>query len=192
MSLNTIPFTKEIILKIVKDVSGKMIHIKKEVMEKYDIKFSNKNMSEILGKIMERSAADIFSEWLGHEVKFAKLDKEPDLYFTELKYPMEIKVTSTTNTWTGGEFSKRPFDYFLISWDPEDYSKYFVCLTHLEKENWQSNISKNFYGPSLKIKTLHDKEDKIIFLGRIVKTDRGAYKIQRESINQQTFPREKS
>ena len=77
---------------------------------------------------MEKVSSDIFTKKLGYPVKRAMADKDPDLVFTKINKPMEIKVTSTTNAWTGGEFSKRPFDYLLVSWNPENYKQFFCCF----------------------------------------------------------------
>lgn len=103
-------------------------------MDEYDISFSNKNLSEIIGKIMEKVCADTFTQKLSFEVKRARVDKDPDLTFTEIDAPMEIKITSTDKSWTGGEFSKRPFDYLLASWGG-NFDEFFCCLVHLEKED---------------------------------------------------------
>lgn len=158
--------TREHLLKILKEVSERMKAVDKELIKKYDIEFSNKNLSEIIGKIMEKVSADIYTKELNYKVKNAKSDKEPDLDFTKLRLPMEIKVTSTKNSWTGGEFSKRPFHYFLVSWG-EEFDKFFVCVVKLEKSDWKSNISKNYYGPSLSLKKLREIEDKLILVGEI-------------------------
>ena len=149
-----------------KEVSRRMLEIKKHVIDPYEVYFSNKNLSEIIGKIMEKVASDVFTKSLGYEVKNAKADREPDLFFTKINLPMEIKVTSTTNAWTGGEFSQRPFDYFLVSWGG-NFDEFFVCCVKLKKEDWKSNMSKNFYGPSLSLNKLKTIKDKIILIGKI-------------------------
>lgn len=158
--------TRENLLEIMREVSRRMLEVKKHVIEPYEVCFSNKNLSELIGKIMEKVASDIFTKRLGYEVKNAKADREADLVFTKINLPMEIKMTSTTNAWTGGEFSQRPFDYFLVSWGG-DFDEFFVCCVKLEKSNWKSNISKNFYGPSLSLKKLIEIKDKKILIGKI-------------------------
>ncbi len=181
--MNQFDITKEMIMEILNGVSFRMQKFKKELMDGYDIHFSNKNLSEIVGKIMEKVSADIFTKRLGYEVKRALADRDPDLVFTKLNKPMEIKVTSTDNAWTGGEFSQRPFDYLLVSWGG-NFDEFFCCLTHLDKSEWKSNISKKFYGPSLNAKIVYNKKDKTIFFGSFEVTKRGAIKIKREKISQ--------
>ena len=158
--------TRQNLLEIMEEVSRRMLEVKKYLMEPYEVCFSNKNLSEIIGKIMEKVSADIFTRNLGYEVKNAKADRDADLMFTQIKLPLEIKMTSTTNAWTGGEFSKRPFHYFLVSWGG-NFDEFFVCCVKLKKSDWKSNISKNFYGPSLSIKKLERIKDKLILIGKL-------------------------
>jgi len=161
--------TRDNLLAIMKEVSKRMGAIQK-IIDDYGVYFSNKNLSEMVGKVMEKVAAEYFSKKIGYEVKNALSDKEPDLLFTKIKFPMEIKITSTKNAWTGGEFSKRPFNYFLVSWGG-DFDHFFVCAVKLEKTDWKSNISKNYYGPSFTLKKLREMNDKIILVGSL--DDRG-------------------
>lgn len=158
--------TRENLLAVTKEVSRRMKALKAQLITPYDIYFSNKNLSEIIGKIMEKVAADYFTKRLGYKVANAHSDKEPDLLFTKINFPVEIKVTSTLNAWTGGEFSRRPFSYFLVSWGG-DFDEFFVCTTKLEKTDWKSNMSQRFYGPSLSITKLREKRDKVILVGSI-------------------------
>ncbi len=180
MLTNKFAITKEMILEILKGVSKRMQAFN-ELKIDYDIHLSNKNLSEIIGKIMEKVAADVFSKRLGYEVKRTMADRDPDLIFTKISLPIEIKMTSTKNAWTGGEFSQRPFDYLLVSWG-EDAKEFFCCLVHLDKSDWKSNMSKKFYGPSLSAKTVYEKKDKIIFCGYFEITNRGTVRIKREKI----------
>ncbi|MBI5804047.1 hypothetical protein HY450_02280 [Candidatus Pacearchaeota archaeon] len=142
--------TRENLLEIMKEVKRKMGSIQ-QIIKEYNIFFSNKNLSEILGKVMEKTASEYFTKKLGYEVKNALSDKEPDLFFTKTNLSMEIKITSTTNAWTGGEFSKRPFSYFMVSWGG-DFDEFFVCVIKLDKEDWKSNMASNYYGPILALK----------------------------------------
>ncbi|MBU2616972.1 MAG: hypothetical protein KKB79_03270 [Nanoarchaeota archaeon] len=157
--------TRENLLEIMKDVKMKMGAVRK-IIDDYGVFFSNKNLSEMIGKIMEKTASEHFSKKMGYEVKNALTDKEPDLFFTKIDLSMEIKMTSTKNAWTGGEFSKRPFHYFLVSWG-EEFDHFFVCCVKLEKEDWKSNMSNNYYGPSLSMKKLNSLNDKIVLVGSI-------------------------
>jgi hypothetical protein len=158
--------TRDNLIEIMREVSRRMLEVKQHLIDPYEITFSNKNLSEIIGKIMEKVSAEIFTKNLDYEVKEAKADREPDLLFTKINLPLEIKMTSTKNAWTGGEFSQRPFDYFLVSWGG-DFDEFFVCCVKLKKEDWKSNMSKNFYGPSLSLKKLREIKDKIILIGKI-------------------------
>lgn len=180
--INPFGLTKDLILEIMQDVCRKMEFLKIQLVDEYEITLSNKNLSEIVGKIMEKSASDILTKRFGYEVKCAQNDQEPDLFFIKIEKPLEIKVTSTTSSWTGGEFSKRPFDYLLVSWDPETFNKFFVCLVHLEKEDWKSNFSNNYYGPSYSKQKLFERNDKIIFLGDLIKKGK-TIQLIRESPN---------
>jgi len=69
----------------------------------------------------------------------------------------------------------------LVSWGG-DFDEFFCCLVHLEKEDWISNFEKNFYGPTLKAKTVYDKKEKIVFFGDFEETKRGTIKIKREKL----------
>ncbi|MBI2176136.1 hypothetical protein HYU40_02170 [Candidatus Woesearchaeota archaeon] len=158
-----------------------VLRMKKFNHEYGDLGLSRKNISELIGKIMEKACADTFSKKLGYEVKRASADRDPDLTFTKINVPMEIKMTSTDNSWTGGEFSKRPFDYLMVSWGG-NFDEFFCCLVHLEKENWKSNIQNNFYGPSLSAKTIYDKKDKLVFFGGFIRTCRGTIKLKRQKV----------
>ena len=177
-NLQRFGLTKEIVLEALKVVVSRM----KSFSQDYgDLGLSKKNISELIGKIMEKACADNFSRKLGYEVKRAMADRDPDLTFTKINIPMEIKMTSTDNSWTGGEFSKRPFDYLMVSWGG-NFDEFFCCLVHLEKEDWKSNFQNNFYGPSLSAKTIYDKKDKIVFFGEFITTDRGTIKLKREKV----------
>ncbi len=158
--------TRDNLLAIVKEVARIMNGVRTQLIEPYDIRFSNKNLSEIIGKIMEKVASDVLTKKLGYEVRRATADRDPDLFLTRPNLPLEIKISSTVQGWTGGEFSKRPFHYLLCSWGG-DFNEFFVCCVKVEKEDWESNMSGNFYGPSLKIKKLLEIEDKKILVGSI-------------------------
>ncbi len=158
--------TRENLLEIMTEVKRRMGAIKK-IIDDYGVYFSNKNLSEMVGKIMEKVASDYFTREMKYEVKNALSDREPDLLFTKINLPMEIKMTSTTTAWTGGEFSKRPFHYFLVSWGGADFDHFFVCCVKLEKEDWKSNMRNNYYGPSLSMKKLKELKDKIVLVGKI-------------------------
>ena len=169
------------IVKIVSETSKRMQEANKHVFQKYDIHMSNKNLSEILSKIMEKVASDVFTAHFGSEVRKAGSDREPDLTFTKTGRMLEIKVTSTANAWTGGEFSKRPLDYLLVSWGG-NFDEFFVAFTHLKKSDWTSRFQSNYYGPSFDIKKLYKKKDKEIFLGNLTRNEKGNIKMLRKKM----------
>lgn len=179
--MNKFGLTKKAVTKVMKETSSAMQKFKLEYLDKYDVNVSNKLLSELLSKIMEAKAEKIFSKEVGYKVKKETKDSEPDLFFTKISRPLEIKTTSTLTAWTGGEFSKRPFDYLLVSWGG-NFDEFFVASIKLEKKDWNSNFSKNFYGPSYSSKKLFSRKDKEIFLGSFEKTHRGSIKIVREKI----------
>ena len=162
--MNEFGLTKSLILEVMRETARRMKHLKQHFIDEYDVHMSNKNISEILSKVMEKVAADIFTERLSYKVEKAKADREPDLFSTKIKRPLEIKVTSTDVAWTGGEFSKRPFDYLLVSWGG-GFDEFFVALAHLEKKDWTSRIKQSYYGPSFPAKALFKRKDKEIFIG---------------------------
>ena len=45
--------TRNNLLEITREVSRRMLEVKKHLMDPYEVCFSNKNLSEIIGKIME-------------------------------------------------------------------------------------------------------------------------------------------
>jgi hypothetical protein len=178
---NSFRITKSMILEILIELIKRMKALKEGTIKPYDIRFSNKNLSEMMGRIMEKIAAEIFTKRLGYLINSSKSDRDPDLFFTKLNKPLEIKITSTDTAWTGGEFSQRPFDYLLVSWGG-DFDEFFVCLVPLQKEDWTSRISKKFYGPSYHIKKLFERKDKLIFIGDLIKKGE-TVKLIREKIS---------
>lgn len=168
-------------LEIATETSKCMLDFKHDFIDKYGVNLSNKLISELVGKIFEVQCEKVLTRRLGYEVRKEKSDKEPDLFFTKIEMPLEVKLTSTVNAWTGGEFSKRPFDYLLVSWGG-DFDEFFITIIHLKKTDWKSNFKSNFYGPSYSAEKLHSRKDKIVLLGSFVKTPRGAIKVVREKI----------
>lgn len=174
-------FRKTTIRRIVREVAFKIQKANNEVFKPYSIRLSNKNLSEIVGKIMEKTAADILTKELGYKVRNAQNDSEPDLFFSGTGKKMEIKVTSTTAAWTGGEFSKRPYDYFLVSWGA-DFNEFFVASVRLTKKDWHSHMSHRFYGPSFTAGDLYRKTKKTVFLGGFERSPRGVVKLRRQRV----------
>ncbi|HII53693.1 hypothetical protein COT30_03350 [Candidatus Micrarchaeota archaeon CG08_land_8_20_14_0_20_49_17] len=179
--LNTFGINRTTALELAKETSVCMLGFKRDFIDKYGVNLSNKLISELVGKIFEVQCERVLTKRLGYEVRKEKRDKEPDLFFTRINKPLEVKLTSTTSAWTGGEFSKRPFDYLLVSWGG-NFDEFFMALVHLEKKNWKSNFESNFYGPSYSAAKLYERKDKIVLLGSFEKTPRGTVKIVREKI----------
>jgi len=162
---NVFGITKRMIRDIMNLSSAYAKHIKKD-FDEHEISISNKSLSELLSKIIEVYSSKIFTEKLGYRVEKEKSDREPDLVFTRMNRPLEVKVTSTNSGWTGGEFSRRAPDYLLVSWG-ENFDEFFVALVHIEKSDWESRIEKRFYGPFFSIKRLYDIKQKTIFVGNL-------------------------
>lgn len=180
--LDAFGITREIALEIAQGTSNCMLDFKRDFIDKYGVNLSNKLISELVGKIFEVQCEKILTKHLGYEVRKEQSDKEADLTFTGINKLLEVKLTSTVTAWTGGEFSKRPYDYMLVSWGG-NFDEFFIALVHLTKKDWQSNFSKNFYGPSYSAKKLYARKEKRILLGSLEKNSRGTIKIVREAIN---------
>lgn len=171
---------KPVVIGIIKEIARKMQKFDADMKEAH-VHLSNKNISEIIGKMAETTFAEILTEKLGYEVKYAKSDAEPDLFFTKTKEKFEIKMTSTDSGWQGGEFSTRPSEYFMISWGG-NFDEFFVARAHISDKEWHSHIAKRRYGTSYSARDLYSKKDIIVYLGRFIKTKRGAIKVEREKI----------
>lgn len=178
---NVFGITRQIALEIARETSRCMLDFKREFIDKYSVNLSNKLISELFGKLFEAQCERVLTKHLGYEVRKEQSDKEPDLFFTKIGKPLEVKVTSTTNAWTGGEFSKRPFDYLLVSWGG-NFDEFFMAQVRLEKKDWESRFQNNFYGPAYSARKLHSRKDKVVLLGRFEKTPRGAIKLIREKL----------
>ena len=128
--------SEEVIEEIVDDAFSRL-HIVREALElaglDFDSLLGTKNQSEILSRVFEKVAAEKYSKHLGTEVITPANDQDPDLYFVEKEFPLEIKVTAG-DVWTGGKYSNRPGAYLLISWDKERKNKCFVSLIDLQKD----------------------------------------------------------
>jgi hypothetical protein len=181
MATNTFGITHEMMREVARETAQCMKDFRRDFIDRYGVNLSNKLISELVGKIFEVQCERVLSQRLGYAVVKETSDKEPDLTFTKLNKPLEVKSTSTTNAWTGGEFSKRPFDYLLVSWGG-NYDEFFVALVHLEKKDWKSNFASNYYGPSYSAKKLYSRKDKVVLLGSFKKTVRGTVNIVREKV----------
>ena len=181
--LDQFRLTRPLIVEVLRLTCANMQEFNRRFVRPYEVRLGNKNMSEILGKVLETNAAIVFSRGVGYEVRKESSDQDPDLLFTRLNRPLEVKVTSTSTGWTGGEFSKRPFDYLLISWDKKSlYDSYFAALVHLEKPDWESRMAKDYYGPSFTVRRLAEKKNRIDFVGSIGKGTRGGIRLFWENV----------
>lgn len=184
---NPFGITKEMVLEILRETSRIMSNFKRGYLDKYDAKIGNKLKSELVGKIIEITAMRVFSKHLG-QVDRALTDTQPDLRFTKIPdsrwggRPLEVKVTSTLNTWQGGAFSKRPSDYLLISWGG-NFDEFFAAIAHIDESEWDLTSFKKGkrYGPLFKVKQLYEKEDKEVFVGSFNVTPRSV-KLIRENV----------
>lgn len=111
-------------------------------------KFSTKLKSELISNIVETSFSSIVPG-----VTDPKKDSEPDLYVDGV--PLELKTSRTTNSWRGGEFSKRTSDYLLIAWNEiDDTFQWFVTYTFLTEDNWTSSTSSSYYATIVDLDTV--------------------------------------
>jgi hypothetical protein len=188
MKNNPFKITDKMVLEALKESSKAMKFFIDDFKKKYDVKLSNKILSETFSNLLEQISAKIFSKSLGYEVKKAKTDNDPDLTFTKINMPMEIKVTSG-QVWRGGEFSKRASYHLMVSRN-DDFDEFFVALVNMNQSNglWISAMQqgKNYYAPSFKKDQIFELKDKIqIFFGDVIKDPKGTIKLVRKPINPQ-------
>lgn len=189
--LGQFKLSRKPIIEVLRLTCATMQEFNRLFIRPYEVRLSNKNMSEILGKVLETHASTVFTQLAGHEVRKETSDRDPDLFFTDIDRPLEVKVTSTATGWTGGEFSKRPFDYLLVSWDPVSlYDRYFASLAHLEKQDWESRMANDYYGPSFSARRLSEKTDRIDFVGSIVRGKQGGVRLAWEDVISGSSPQE--
>ncbi|MFH1583998.1 MAG: hypothetical protein ABIA56_02625 [Actinomycetota bacterium] len=140
------------ILEVLREGGEAMQFFTKSFKDKYDVKLSGKIQSETFSNLLEQISARVFSKHLGYEIKKANSDNNPDLFFTKINMPMEIKVTSG-QVWRGGEFSKRASWHLMVS-RSDEFDEFFVCLVEMKGENdlWISAMQrgKDYYAPSFK------------------------------------------
>lgn len=133
--------------------------------------FSNKNKSEIISTILETKLAQVLNKSLEDTVINAQKDADSDIRFVEKDIPLEIKITSTLNAWTGGSLSNRPATYLLVSWGG-NYDEFFVSLIYLDKEDWRSG-GDSYYGTSFSKKELIRNTNRVDLLGNLKLSERG-------------------
>ena len=117
-----------------------------EVMKYYHngpIVLPAKETSVIFSAVFQAVAARTLTKYCGYPVIASQCDNDPDLYFTGLKKPVEVKATSG-NAWRSGLYSNRPCSYVLIS-GSDDYKEVFsYYVSGLQKDEWEaSKVGKN-------------------------------------------------
>lgn len=185
MQENPFGITREMVLEVLKESSKAMKFFTDNFKKKYDVKLSGKLLSETFSNLLEQICSKVFSERLGYEVNKATGDNTPDLFFTKIKMPMEIKVTSG-QVWRGGEFSKRASWHLMVSRN-EEFNEFFVCLVNMETNGglWVSSMQqgKDYYAPSFKKDKIFELQKQIpILVGKIVESERGAIKLILEKV----------
>jgi len=157
---------KNIIEKNLPNVENKLNYnfnlFKQSLGRGYD-KLSTKLKSELLSNMVESTFEDTIKG-----VFAPTKDSEADLQF--LNKPLEIKTTATTDSWRGGEFSKRPGDYLMVGWEEIDGElRLFMLLTYLTKQDWISSGSNNYYATSITLTKIVESLSYHILKGDIVK-----------------------
>ena len=183
MQNNPFGVNREMILEILKESSKTMKWFIKKFKKKFDVKLSGKLLSEIFSNLLEQRASKIFSKRLRYEVRKANSDNDPDLFFTRLNLPMEIKVTSG-QVWRGGEFSKKASWHLMVARN-DAFDEFFVCLVNMDSNGGSSmQQGKDYYAPSFKKDKIFELQKQIpVFVGRIDKSERGAIKIILEKVS---------
>tara|TARA_B100001564_G_C20571344_1_gene638506 strand:- start:84 stop:629 length:546 start_codon:yes stop_codon:yes gene_type:complete len=131
-------------------------------------KLSTKLKSEILSNLIEAAVEESINE-----VSAPTKDHMPDLLMNSK--PLEIKTTAGTDSWRGGEFSKRPGDYIMVGWEEVlGVLKTFMVHTFLEESDWNSSGSDNYYATSITLTEILNNAPYEILKGglnkKIVKT----------------------
>lgn len=133
---------------------------------------SKRVRSGVMSELFENQSAMYYNS-IGIPTESCNNDTEPDLYFTEIDKPCEIKVTSSTNReWMGGSLSKKSSEFILISWEyqtatdtlfgPEPESlKFSVINVFLDKDDWMT-LGENYYATKITSKMLDNKKLNIL------------------------------
>ena len=99
---------------------------------------SSKMISELASQALELAFKD--SKLI---VETPKLDKDPDMLLGYDKKPWEIKCTSTDG-WRGGEYSKRPGYYILLTYNIiGDNINIFAARLSMTEEDWITSKPKD-------------------------------------------------
>lgn len=123
---------------------------------------STKLKSELISNMLEASFSSVAPDT---ESPFS--DNQPDLLIMGM--PLEIKTSKTTHVWRGGEYSKRPSNYLLVSYDDNfDDLKWFVLYTELFESDWKSSISKNYYATTIDLNDIVNRKPHQILVGDLL------------------------
>lgn len=136
---------------------------------------SKRVRSGVISELFETISATYYNS-VGIPTEACKNDTEPDLYFTEIDKPCEIKVTSSNKReWMGNHISKKSSEFILISWEykeatdtlfgtqPEDLS-FCVINVFLDKDDWMT-LGKEYNGTKITSKMLDKKKLNILVDG---------------------------
>lgn len=185
MQNNLFGITRDMVLEVLKESSKAMKWFIKKFKKKFDVKLSGKLLSEIFSNLLEQKASNIFSKRLRYEIRKANSDNDPDLFFTKINLPMEVKVAGG-QVWRGGEFSKRASWHLMVSRN-DTFDAFFVCLVNMESNGglWVSSMQqgKDYYAPSFKKDKIFELQHQIpVFVGKIIKSERGAVRLILEEV----------
>lgn len=139
---------------------------------------------DLLASFPAKIASEIISHFIAIEikkyfllncpditVKTGKWDNNHDLVFIkegEENYNFEIKVTST-ESWRGGEFSKRECDHLMVCYSKSKSGIFsvFASVLFLKHSDWVSNISEGYYAPTLGKKYIFSRKDRNDIIGAL-------------------------
>tara|TARA_A100001201_G_scaffold135511_1_gene123844 strand:+ start:65 stop:595 length:531 start_codon:yes stop_codon:yes gene_type:complete len=150
---------------IIKNIEGRQKLLKQAMGKGYD-KLSTKLKSELLSNLLEAAVEETIKD-----VYAPTKDSEADVVFTQFDdKPLEIKTTATTDSWRGGEFSKRPGDYLMVGWEEIGGElRLFMLLTYLTKKDWISSGSDNYYATNINLSKIVENIDYKVLIGDVEK-----------------------
>ena len=145
----------------------------KSAYDKHRIVKTKKQLSEDISALFETAMENLYED-----VEAPKKDSEPDL--RKNGKGVELKTTEGEQ-WRGGEYSKRPSQYLLISWDLVDQDlKFFVASLYLEEEDWKTSTSDKYYatifGKKEIISRIENQKNVDILSGEVYTYNRGKQK----------------
>jgi hypothetical protein len=136
---------------------------------------SKRVRSGVISELFETQSA-LYYNSIGITTLSCKNDTEPDLYFSDIEQPCEIKVTSSSKReWMGNHISKKSSEYILISWDYQEETDtlfgrepekltFSVINVFLDKSDWMT-LGEEYNGTKITSKMLDGKKVKILVDG---------------------------